>query len=200
MAVFGASGAGAGGTRGGWPEASGTNNVNGNLPVGRRHTHGATFAVPGVCSAHRRIAAAAAATPAGEQGWRKTSATRCAGCSAAESKVELVLTPPNMGASSRCRSTLAGDLQTTAQFIAEPGRRATRSNARGRNCAEAPQQAGIRWATLQREHLRPGRERAMDAKAAAVGERGEAGARATAAPAVHRVWLKQQQGMVDTFA
>ena len=118
----------------------------------------------------------------------------------AESKAELVLTPPNLG-KLEVSINLNGD-QTTAQFIA--------SSQAARDALERamPQLREV----LQQAGIMLGDANVSTSQQGAGGEgqegHGRSGARGEAAIAGDAggngsstgVWLRQQQGMVDTFA
>lgn len=199
MAARGASGAGAGGTAADGLEVPGTSNANGNLPAGLAHTHGATHLLRQASSAHAASPQLPVATPAGEQGWAEDVGNQVRWMlGRAESKAELVLTPPNMG-KLEVSINLAGD-QTTAQFIASSQAARDALERALPQLREALQQAGILLGDANVSTSGQGREGDGREGSGGRGERGEAGASGHAGTGGAGVWLKQQQGMVDTFA
>ncbi|HNB07023.1 MAG TPA: flagellar hook-length control protein FliK, partial [Thauera aminoaromatica] len=199
MAARGASGAGAGGTAADGLEVPGTSNANGNLPAGLAHTPGATHLLRQASSAHAASPQLPVATPAGEQGWAEDVGNQVRWMlGRAESKAELVLTPPNMG-KLEVSINLAGD-QTTAQFIASSQAARDALERALPQLREALQQAGILLGDANVSTSGQGREGDGREGSGGRGERGEAGASGHAGTGGAGVWLKQQQGMVDTFA
>mgnify|MGYP005753551789 FL=1 len=118
----------------------------------------------------------------------------------AESKAELVLTPPNLG-KLEVSINLNGD-QTTAQFIASSQAARDALERAMPQLREVLQQAGIMLgdanvSTSQQGAGGDGQEGRSGRGAGSAAERAEG---ATGAAGSGSVWLRQQQGMVDTFA
>lgn len=140
-------------------------------------------------------------TPAGQQAWAEDVGNQVRWMlGRAESKAELVLTPPNLG-KLEVSINLNGD-QTTAQFVASSQAARDALERAMPQLREVLQQAGIMLgdanvSTSQQGSGGEGQE-----------GRGRSGARGEAAIAGEAsgtgsnagVWLRQQQGMVDTFA
>ncbi len=140
-------------------------------------------------------------TPAGQEAWAEDVGNQVRWMlGRAESKAELVLTPPNLG-KLEVSINLNGD-QTTAQFIAANQAARDALERALPQLREVLQQAGIMLgdanvSTSQQGAGGEGQEgRGRDSGRGEAGSAGElAGAGASAG-----VWLRQQQGMVDTFA
>jgi len=118
----------------------------------------------------------------------------------AESKAELVLTPPNLG-KLEVSINLNGD-QTTAQFIASSQAARDALERAMPQLREVLQQAGIMLgdanvSTSQQGAGGDGQEGRSGRGTGSAAERAEG---ATGAAGSGSVWLRQQQGMVDTFA
>ena len=118
----------------------------------------------------------------------------------AESKAELVLTPPNLG-KLEVSINLNGD-QTTAQFIASSQAARDALERAMPQLREVLQQAGIMLgdanvSTSQQGAGDDGQEGRSGRGTGSAAERAEG---ATGAAGSGSVWLRQQQGMVDTFA
>lgn len=140
-------------------------------------------------------------TPAGQQAWAEDVGNQVRWMlGRAESKAELVLTPPNLG-KLEVSINLNGD-QTTAQFVASSQAARDALERAMPQLREVLQQAGIMLgdANVSTSQQGSGGEGQED--------RGRSGARGEAAIAGEAsgtgsnagVWLRQQQGMVDTFA
>ena len=199
MAARGASGAGAGGMTADGLEPAGTGSGNGNAPAGLPHTHGATPLLRQSPAAQASSPQLPVATPAGEPGWAEDVGNQVRWMlGRAESKAELVLTPPNMG-KLEVSINLSGD-QTTAQFIASSQAARDALERALPQLREALQQAGILLGDATVSTSGQGREGDGRKGGGSRGERGEAGAGGNTGAGSARVWLKQQQGMVDTFA
>lgn len=140
-------------------------------------------------------------TPAGQEAWAEDVGNQVRWMlGRAESKAELVLTPPNLG-KLEVSINLNGD-QTTAQFIAANQAARDALERAMPQLREVLQQAGIMLgdanvSTSQQGAGGEGQEgRGRDSGRGEAGSAGElAGASGSAG-----VWLRQQQGMVDTFA
>lgn len=199
MAARGANGAGAGGIATDGLEATGAGNANGNLPAGLAHTHSAANLLRQASPAHAASPQLPVATPAGEPGWAEDVGNQVRWMlGRAESKAELVLTPPNMG-KLEVSINLAGD-QTTAQFIASSQAARDALERALPQLREALQQAGILLGDANVSTSGQGREGDGREGGGGRGDRGEAGAGGNTGTGSAGVWLRQQQGMVDTFA
>lgn len=203
MAARGASGAAAGGMTADGIEAAGTGtgSGNGNAPAGLPHTHGATPLLRQSPAAQAASPQLPVATPAGEPGWAEDVGNQVRWMlGRAESKAELVLTPPNMG-KLEVSINLAGD-QTTAQFIASSQAARDALERALPQLREALQQAGILLGDANVSTSGQGREGDGREGGGGRGDRGEAGAGGSTGTGTGStgVWLRQQQGMVDTFA
>ena len=201
MAARGASGAGAGGMTADGLEPAGTGSGNGNAPAGLPHTHGATPLLRQSPAAQASSPQLPVATPAGEPGWAEDVGNQVRWMlGRAESKAELVLTPPNMG-KLEVSINLSGD-QTTAQFIASSQAARDALERALPQLREALQQAGILLGDANVSTSGQGREGDGREGSGGRGDRGEAGAGGSTGTGTGStgVWLRQQQGMVDTFA
>jgi flagellar hook-length control protein FliK len=135
-------------------------------------------------------------TPADEAGWAEDVGDQVRWMlGRAESKVELLLTPPNMG-KLEVSISLNGD-QTTAQFIASSQAARDALERAMPQLREALQQAGIMLGDANVSTSGQGRDREGQQRR---GGSGEGAAAEGTASGSGTVWLKQQQGMVDTFA
>ena len=140
-------------------------------------------------------------TPAGQQAWAEDVGNQVRWMlGRAESKAELVLTPPNLG-KLEVSINLNGD-QTTAQFIASSQAARDALERTMPQLREVLQQAGIMLgdanvSTSQQGAGGEGQEgrgrNGVRGEAAIAGDAGGNGSSTG-------VWLRQQQGMVDTFA
>lgn len=199
MAARGASGAGAGGMTADGLEPAGTGSGNGNAPAGLPHTHGATQLLRHSPAAQAVSPQLPVATPAGEPGWAEDVGNQVRWMlGRAESKAELVLTPPNMG-KLEVSINLAGD-QTTAQFIASSQAARDALERALPQLREALQQAGILLGDANVSTSGQGREGDGREGGGGRGDRGEASAGGNTGTGSAGGWLRQQQGMVDTFA
>ena len=199
MAARGASGAGAGGMTADGLEPAGTGSGNGNAPAGLPHTHGATQLLRQSPAAQAASPQLPVATPAGEPGWAEDVGNQVRWMlGRAESKAELVLTPPNMG-KLEVSINLAGD-QTTAQFIASSQAARDALERALPQLREALQQAGILLGDANVSTSGQGREGDGREGGGGRGDRGEASAGGNTGTGSAGGWLRQQQGMVDTFA
>lgn len=140
-------------------------------------------------------------TPAGQQAWAEDVGNQVRWMlGRAESKAELVLTPPNLG-KLEVSINLNGD-QTTAQFIASSQAARDALERAMPQLREVLQQAGIMLgdanvSTSQQGAGGDGQEGGSGRGANGGTARAEGSADAAASG---NVWLRQQQGMVDTFA
>ncbi len=140
-------------------------------------------------------------TPAGQQAWAEDVGNQVRWMlGRAESKAELVLTPPNLG-KLEVSINLNGD-QTTAQFIASSQAARDALERAMPQLREVLQQAGIMLgdanvSTSQQGAGGDGQEGGSGRGASGGTARAEGSADAAASG---NVWLRQQQGMVDTFA
>ncbi len=199
MAARGASGAGAGGMTADGLEPAGTGSGNGNAPAGLPHTHGATPLLRQSPAAQASSPQLPVATPAGEPGWAEDVGNQVRWMlGRAESKAELVLTPPNMG-KLEVSINLSGD-QTTAQFIASSQAARDAIERALPQLREALQQAGILLGDANVSTSGQGREGDGREGGGDRGDRGEASAGGNTGTGSAGGWLRQQQGMVDTFA
>ncbi len=199
MAARGASGAGAGGMTADGLEPAGTGSANGNAPAGLPHTHGATQLLRQSPAAQAASPQLPVATPAGEPGWAEDVGNQVRWMlGRAESKAELVLTPPNMG-KLEVSINLSGD-QTTAQFIASSQAARDALERALPQLREALQQAGILLGDANVSTSGQGREGDGREGSGGRGDRGEASAGGSTGTGSAGGWLRQQQGMVDTFA
>ena len=199
MAARGASGAGAGGMTADGLEPAGTGSGNGNAPAGLPHTHGATPLLRQSPAAQASSPQLPVATPAGEPGWAEDVGNQVRWMlGRAESKAELVLTPPNMG-KLEVSINLSGD-QTTAQFIASSQAARDALERALPQLREALQQAGILLGDANVSTSGQGREGDGREGSGGRGDRGEASAGGSTGTGSAGGWLRQQQGMVDTFA
>jgi len=166
---------------------------------GLAHTQGATQLLRPSAAAQAASPQLPVATPAGEPGWAEDVGNQVRWMlGRAESKAELVLTPPNMG-KLEVSINLSGD-QTTAQFIASSQAARDALERALPQLREALQQAGILLGDANVSTSGQGREGDGREGGGSRGERGEAGAGGNTGAGSASVWLKQQQGMVDTFA
>ncbi|MHB1375299.1 MAG: flagellar hook-length control protein FliK [Thauera sp.] len=140
-------------------------------------------------------------TPAGQQAWAEDVGNQVRWMlGRAESKAELVLTPPNLG-KLEVSINLNGD-QTTAQFIASSQAARDALERAMPQLREVLQQAGIMLgdanvSTSQQGAGGDGQEGGSGPGTNGGTARAEGSADAAASGSV---WLRQQQGMVDTFA
>ncbi len=140
-------------------------------------------------------------TPAGQQGWAEDVGNQVRWMlGRAESKAELVLTPPNMG-KLEVSINLNGD-QTTAQFIASSQAARDALERAMPQLREMLQQAGIMLgdANVSTSDRGAGGEERGSGQGQNSHGADMAGNAGTPASGNGTVWLRQQQGMVDTFA
>ncbi len=170
----------------------------GNQTPGLALAHGTTHLLRQVSTAQATSPQLPVATPAGEPGWAEDVGNQVRWMlGRAESKAELVLTPPNMG-KLEVSINLAGD-QTTAHFVASSQAARDALERALPQLREALQQAGIMLGDANVSTSGQGRER-DGRESGGRGERGESSTVGNAGATSTGVWLKQQQGMVDTFA
>lgn len=188
-------------------QASATQALKGELPVqGGAQTGGALHHGVNTLASLRHPQGASAtmpqlpvSTPAGRSTWAEDVGNQVRWMlGRAESKAELVLTPPNLG-KLEVSINLSGD-QTTAQFVAssQAAREALEQSLP--RLREILQQAGI---SLGQTSVSTSGEQQAGAEGNGSGGRGgrsndsgEAAAAGGSAPA----WLRQHDGLVDTFA
>lgn len=135
-------------------------------------------------------------TPAGQQAWAEDVGNQVRWMlGRAESKAELVLTPPGLG-KLEVSISLSGD-QTTAQFIASSQAARDALERALPQLRETLQQAGIMLGDAGVSTSgQQGREGESSGRGGAPG----GGNEAAAAPGGGGVWVSEHQGMVDTFA
>lgn len=139
------------------------------------------------------------ATPAGEAGWAEDVGNQVRWMlGRAESKAELVLTPPNMG-KLEVSINLAGD-QTTAQFIASNQAARDALERAMPQLREALQQAGITLGDASVSTSSQGRDGEGQQGRSGRGGNGDTAAAEGPGGGNAGGWVKQHQGMVDTFA
>ena len=165
------------------------------------HTHGAMHVLRHAPATQPATPQLPVHTPAGQQAWAEDVGNQVRWMlGRAESKAELVLTPPNLG-KLEVSINLNGD-QTTAQFIASSQAARDALERAMPQLREVLQQAGIMLgdanvSTSQQGAGGEGQEgrgrNGVRGEAAIAGDAGGNGSSTG-------VWLRQQQGMVDTFA
>ena len=165
------------------------------------HTHGAMHVLRHAPATQPATPQLPVHTPAGQQAWAEDVGNQVRWMlGRAESKAELVLTPPNLG-KLEVSINLNGD-QTTAQFVASSQAARDALERAMPQLREVLQQAGIMLGDANVSTSQQG------AGGEGQGSHGRSGARGEAAIAGDAggngsstgVWLRQQQGMVDTFA
>ncbi len=139
------------------------------------------------------------ATPAGQSGWAEDVGNRVVWMlGRAESKAELVLTPPNMGRI-EVSINLNGD-QTTAQFVASSQAARDALEQALPRLREMLQQSGI---NLGQANVSTSGEQQASSESHG-GSRnsgaGQGGSIDTSGTGSAPVWIRQQEGMVDIFA
>ena len=165
------------------------------------HTHGAMHLLRHAPATQPATPQLPVHTPAGQQAWAEDVGNQVRWMlGRAESKAELVLTPPNLG-KLEVSINLNGD-QTTAQFVASSQAARDALERAMPQLREVLQQAGIMLgdanvSTSQQGAGGEGQEgrgrNGVRGEAAIAGDAGGNGSSTG-------VWLRQQQGMVDTFA
>lgn len=139
------------------------------------------------------------ATPAGREAWAEDVGNQVRWMlGRAESKAELVLTPPNMG-KLEVSITLNGD-QTTAQFVASSQAARDALEQALPRLREILQQAGI---SLGQTNVSTSGEQGAGGEGSKQGGssgRGTETSADTVEGASRSTWLRQHDGMVDTFA
>ena len=195
-AVIGARGAASGQALQGEPGSAGTQQTAQGLL-----THGAMHVLRHAPATQPATPQLPVHTPAGQQAWAEDVGNQVRWMlGRAESKAELVLTPPNLG-KLEVSINLNGD-QTTAQFIASSQAARDALERAMPQLREVLQQAGIMLgdanvSTSQQGAGGEGQEgrgrNGVRGEAAIAGDAGGNGSSTG-------VWLRQQQGMVDTFA
>ena len=138
------------------------------------------------------------ATPAGREAWAEDVGNQVRWMlGRAESKAELVLTPPNMG-KLEVSITLNGD-QTTAQFVASSQAARDALEQALPRLREILQQAGI---SLGQTNVSTSGEQGAGGEGSGRGARGGRGIETSAETSEGtspNTWLRQHDGMVDTF-
>ena len=138
------------------------------------------------------------ATPAGREAWAEDVGNQVRWMlGRAESKAELVLTPPNMG-KLEVSITLNGD-QTTAQFVASSQAARDALEQALPRLREILQQAGI---SLGQTNVSTSGEQGAGSEGSRHGARSGRGTETsadTSEGASPNTWLRQHDGMVDTF-
>jgi flagellar hook-length control protein FliK len=165
------------------------------------HTHGAMHLLRHAPATQAATPQLPVHTPAGQQAWAEDVGNQVRWMlGRAESKAELVLTPPNLG-KLEVSINLNGD-QTTAQFIASSQAARDALERAMPQLREVLQQAGIMLADANVSTSQHGAGSEGQEGRGRDGGRGEAASAGEAGGTVSGtgVWLRQQQGMVDTFA
>lgn len=169
------------------------------LPAGAMQSHAPLHLLRQSPAAQPATPQLPVATPAGETGWAEDVGDQVRWMlGRAESKAELVLTPPNMG-KLEVSISLNGD-QTTAQFIASSQAARDALERAMPQLREALQQAGIMLGDANVSTSGQGRDGEGREHRGGGGGRGEGAGAEGGVSGGGGVWLKQQQGMVDTFA
>jgi len=139
-------------------------------------------------------------TPAGQQAWAEDVSNQVRWMlGRAESKAELVLTPPSLG-KLEVSISLNGD-QTTAQFIASSQAARDALERAMPHLREILQQAGIMLGDANVSTSgQQGRDGSASSQGGGKGQGDEALTGAGTQSGSGGGWVKQQQGMVDTFA
>ena len=165
------------------------------------HTHGAMNVLRHAPATQPATPQLPVHTPAGQQAWAEDVGNQVRWMlGRAESKAELVLTPPNLG-KLEVSINLNGD-QTTAQFIASSQAARDALERAMPQLREVLQQAGIMLGDANVSTSQQGAGGEEQEGRGRNGGRGEAAIAGDAAGTGSStgVWLRQQQGMVDTFA
>ena len=165
------------------------------------HTHGAMHLLRHAPATQPATPQLPVHTPAGQQAWAEDVGNQVRWMlGRAESKAELVLTPPNLG-KLEVSINLNGD-QTTAQFIASSQAARDALERAMPQLREVLQQAGIMLGDANVSTSQQGAGGEGQEGRGRNGGRGEAAIAGDAAGTGSStgVWLRQQQGMVDTFA
>lgn len=138
------------------------------------------------------------ATPTGREAWAEDVGNQVRWMlGRAESKAELVLTPPNMG-KLEVSITLNGD-QTTAQFVASSQAARDALEQALPRLREILQQAGI---SLGQTNVSTSGEQGAGGEGSERGGRGGRGTETSADTSEgvsQKTWLRQHDGLVDTF-
>ncbi len=138
-------------------------------------------------------------TPAGQSGWAEEIGNRVTWMvGRAESKAELVLTPPNLGRI-EISINLNGD-QTTAQFVASTQAARDALEQALPRLREMLQQSGIALGQANVSTSNEQRQAAENQGGSRNSGRGNGGAIEATGGSAAPVWVKQHDGMVDTFA
>ena len=165
------------------------------------HTHGAMHMLRHAPATQPATPQLPVHTPAGQQAWAEDVGNQVRWMlGRAESKAELVLTPPNLG-KLEVSINLNGD-QTTAQFIASSQAARDALERAMPQLREVLQQAGIMLGDANVSTSQQGAGGEGQESHGRSGARGEAAIAGDAGGngSSTGVWLRQQQGMVDTFA
>jgi flagellar hook-length control protein FliK len=164
------------------------------------HTHGAMHILRHAPTPQPTMPQLPVHTPAGQQAWAEDVGNQVRWMlGRAESKAELVLTPPNLG-KLEVSIHLNGD-QTTAQFVASSQAARDALERAMPQLREILQQAGIMLGDANVSTSQQGAGGEGQEGRGNRGGRGEAIAgEAADTGSSTGVWLRQQQGMVDTFA
>lgn len=164
------------------------------------HTHGAMHMLRHAPTPQPAMPQLPVHTPAGQQAWAEDVGNQVRWMlGRAESKAELVLTPPNLG-KLEVSINLNGD-QTTAQFVASSQAARDALERAMPQLREILQQAGIMLGDANVSTSQQGAGGEGQEGRGNRGGRGEAIAgEAADTGSSTGVWLRQQQGMVDTFA
>ena len=195
-AVIGARGAASGQALQGEPGSAGTQQTAQGV-----HTHGAMHLLRHAPATPAATPQLPVHTPAGQQAWAEDVGNQVRWMlGRAESKAELVLTPPNLG-KLEVSINLNGD-QTTAQFIASSQAARDALERAMPQLREVLQQAGIMLGDANVSTSQQGAGGEGQESHGRSGARGEAAIAGDAGGngSSTGVWLRQQQGMVDTFA
>ena len=195
-AVIGARGAASGQALQGEPGSAGTQQTAQGL-----HTHGAMHVLRHAPATQPATPQLPVHTPAGQQAWAEDVGNQVRWMlGRAESKAELVLTPPNLG-KLEVSINLNGD-QTTAQFVASSQAARDALERAMPQLREVLQQAGIMLGDANVSTSQQGAGGEGQESHGRSGARGEAAIAGDAGGngSSTGVWLRQQQGMVDTFA
>lgn len=138
-------------------------------------------------------------TPAGQSGWAEEIGNRVTWMvGRAESKAELVLTPPNLGRI-EISINLNGD-QTTAQFVASTQAARDALEQALPRLREMLQQSGIALGQANVSTSNEQQQTAENSGGGHGGSRGSGGTIEATGGSAAPVWIKQHDGMVDTFA
>lgn len=165
------------------------------------HTHGAMHLLRHAPATQPATPQLPVHTPAGQQAWAEDVGNQVRWMlGRAESKAELVLTPPNLG-KLEVSINLNGD-QTTAQFVASSQAARDALERAMPQLREVLQQAGIMLGDANVSTSQQGAGGEGQESHGRSGARGEAAIAGDAGGngSSTGVWLRQQQGMVDTFA